>query len=80
MKKGSRSVGKLAREAAGPDAATICVVAGGIVSVVLSGPSGGNATSSGPVHGATAGQSGSGGSASRETASSDAIKTPKMKR
>jgi hypothetical protein len=79
MKKGSRSAGKLAR-AAGPDAATICAVAGGIVSVGLSGPSGGNATSCGPVHGATTGQSGSGGSASRETASSDAITAAKARR
>jgi hypothetical protein len=80
MKKGSRSAGKLAREAAEPDAATTCAVEGGIVSVRLSGPSGGNATSCGPVHGATAGQSGSDGSASREMASSDAITAAKGRR
>lgn len=79
MKKGSRSPGKLAGETAGPNAATICAVAGGIVSVVLSEPSGGNPTSCGPVHGATAGQSDSGGSASRETASSDAITAAKAR-
>ena len=57
-----------------PAVAVICVEDGGVASVALSEPSGGNATSRGiALHGATAGQSTSGGSASGEAASTDAI-------
>jgi hypothetical protein len=53
----------------------ICYVAG-VVSVVMSEPSGGNAIACGAMHGATAGQAGSGGSACGEAAALAAATAP----
>jgi hypothetical protein len=62
-----------------PLAVSISAVAGGMASAVLSGPSCGNATNCGSVHGPTVGQSASGGSASRDTASSEAMKAARAR-